>query len=368
MTTMERLDAITSAFNKCTSIASELEKFHFVADSVKKYKVEPKEKINYNLTSKESVKEDIKLEDKKSSLTEKDAKKYVKEKSEEKKEECPNVLLLGYNSKKEEQKKESVKEEKKFSSTEKEDKKSSESKITLQNRMECPVHVMTREEKDAKKKSKNIELIKDEEHRLDHLVHHLYENKIVFTQPKKTKTGLYETSITQVNGNVVPVSIDNNGLLYSDEIKFFIGQMKPGDEYESNRPCFYMTRESLEALKQGQIIPEKYMIPQELFILNKLVDLTSLKEKNPQKRMNTFKNVSKIFTDKEIFDSIIKNANGGPYRFAFCRYKSPDEFSLTSSGRNLLSNLSDEKQKVTKEQWINFKNNKVDLKVKSRTK
>ena len=88
MTTMERLDAITSAFNKCTSIASELEKFHFVADSVKKYKVEPKKKkINYNLTSKESVKEDIKLEDKKSSLTEKDAKKYVKEKSEEKKEE-----------------------------------------------------------------------------------------------------------------------------------------------------------------------------------------------------------------------------------------------------------------------------------------
>ena len=365
---MERLDAITSAFNKCTSIASELEKFHFVADSVKKYKVEPKKKkINYNLTSKESVKEDIKLEDKKSSLTEKDAKKYVKEKSEEKKEECPNVLLLGYNSKKEEQKKESVKEEKKFSSTEKEDKKSSESKITLQNRMECPVHVMTREEKDAKKKSKK-EVSKDEEHRLEHLVHHLYENKMIFSEPRKMPTGLYETSITQINGNVIPISIDNDGLLYSDEIKFFIGHMSPGDEYEPTRPCFYMTRESLEALKQGQIIPEKYMVPQELFILNKLVDLASLKEKDPQKRSETFRNVSRIFTDKETFNAILKNANGESYRFAFCRYKSPDEFSLTSSGRNLLSNLSDEKQKVTREQWINFKNNKVDLKVKSRAK
>lgn len=300
MTTMERLDAITSAFNKCTSIASELEKFHFVADSVKKYKVEPKEK--------------------------------------------------------------------KFSSTEKEDKKSSESKITLQNRMECPVHVMTREEKDAKKKSKKVELSDDDTHRLEHLVHHLYENKMVFSEPRKMPTGLYETSITQINGNVIPISIDNDGLLYSDEIKFFIGHMSPGDEYEPTRPCFYMTRESLEALKQGQIIPEKYMVPQELFILNKLVDLASLKEKDPQKRSETFRNVSRIFTDKETFNAILKNANGESYRFAFCRYKSPDEFSLTSSGRNLLSNLSDEKQKVTKEQWINFKNNKVDLKVKSRTK
>lgn len=310
MTTMERLNNITNEFNKCTSIAGTLEKFYFVADSVKKYKVEQKEKkkINYNLTSKESV----------------------KEKSEEK--------------------------------------KSSESKITLQNRMECPVHVMTREEKDAKKKSKNIELSKDGEHMLDHLVHHLYENKVVFTQPKKTKTGLYETSITQVNGNVVPVSIDNNGLLYSDEIKFFIGQMKPGDEYEPTRPCFYMTKESLEALKNGQMIPEKYRVPQEMFILNKLVDLTTLKEKDQQKRADTFKNVSKIFTDKETFDAVRKNANGEPYRFAFCRYTSPSDFSLASSKRNRLSNLSDEKQKVTKEQWINFKHNKVDLKVKNRTK
>lgn len=349
MITMERLDAITSAFNKCTSIASELEKFHFVADSVKKYKVDqcsaakpkteskekkeecPKLLLEYN--SKKAAKEDIKQEEKKSSSSKKDIKKSSKkEKQEEKKEE----------------------------------KKSSDSKITLENRMECPVHVMTNEE--AVKKYKKVELNKDEQHRIKHLVHHLHENGLVFTEPQKMSTGLYETNITQTNGNVVPVSIDNDGKLYSDEIKFFIGQMKPGDEYEPTRPCFYMTKDSLAALKNGQMIPEKYMIPQELFILNKLVDLTSLKEKDTQKRMNTFKNVSKIFTDKETFDAILKNANGGPYRFAFCRYSSPDEFSLTASSRNRLSNLSDEKQRVSREQWINYKDKKIDLKVKSRTK
>ena len=351
-TTMERLDNITKGFDKCTSISSIFEKFYFSKEAVKKYKVdecsvikskaEPKEKkecpkllLEYN--SKEAAKEeDIKQEEKKSSSSEKDIKKSSKkEKPEEKKE----------------------------------DKKSSESKnITLENRMECPVHVATNEEATAKKKSKKVELSDDDTHRLEHLVHHLYENKVVFTQPQKMSTGLYETHITQTNGNVVPVSIDNDGRLYSNEIKFFIGHMNPGDEYESYRPCFYMTRESLEALKQGQIIPEKYMIPQELFILNKLVDLTSLKEKNPQKRMNTFKNVSKIFTDKETFDAILKNANGGPYRFAFCQYSSPDEFSLTASSRNRLSNLSTEKQRVSREQWINYKDKKIDLKVKSRTK
>ena len=343
MTTMERLNTITSKFNECTSIAGALEKFYFVSDSVKKYKG--------------------------------DQCSVIKSKAEpkEKKEECPNILLLGYNSKKEEKqekKKSSLveKDAKKSSAKEKsEEKKSSDSKITLESRMECPVHVMTAEE-NAKKKSKKIDLSKDEEHRLEHLVHHLYENKVVFTQPQKMKTGLYETNITQTNGNVVPVSIDNNGLLYSDEIKFFIGQMNPGDEYESNRPCFYMTRESLEALKNGQIIPEKYMVPQELFILNKLVDLTTLKDKDPQKRSETFRNVSKIFTDEETYKAILKNANGEPYRFSFCRYTDPNKFSLASSKRNRLSNLSDEKQRVTKEQWINFDHNKVDLKVKSRTK
>lgn len=335
-TTMERLDNITKGFDKCTSISSIFEKFYFSKEAVKR-------------CCSDSVVES-------------------KKESKEKKEES-NVLLLGYNSKEaaKEEKPEEKKEEKKSSNVEKKDDKKSSEKITLQNRMECPVHVMTNEEK-AKKKSEKIELSKDDEHRLEHLVHHLNNNEIVSTQPQKMKTGLYETNVTQINGNVIPISIDNDGRIYSDEIKFFIGHMNAGDEYESNRPCFYMTKESLSALKNGQMIPEKYIVPQEMFILNKLVDLTTLKEKDPQKRLDTFKNVSKIMTDEETFNAILKNANGEPYRFAFCRYSSPSEFSLTSSKRNRLSNLSDEKQKVTKEMWINYKDKKVDLKVKNRTK
>ena len=324
-TTMERLDNITKGFDKCTSISSIFEKFYFAKEAVKcccsDSGVESKEESKEKETKKE-----VKL----ISLTSNDSKKSTKE---------------------------DIKQE---------ENKSSE-KITLENRMECPVHVMTNEEK-AKKKSEKIELSKDDEHRLEHLVHHLNNNEIVFTQPQKMKNGLYETNVTQINGNVIPISIDNDGRIYSDEIKFFIGHMNAGDEYEPNHPCFYATKESLNALKNGQMIPEKYMVPQEMFILNKLVDLTTLKEKDPQKRAETFKNVSKIMTDKETFNAIIKNANGEPYRFAFCRYTSPSEFSLTSSKRNRLSNLSDEKQKVTKEMWINFKDKKVDLKVKNRTK
>ena len=359
-TTMERLNTITMGLNKCKPID---EIFGVFDDTNKKIKGSL-EAYYASKKSKEvskDAKKPVKEEEKKSSLT-------------EKKEECSNVnvILLGYNSNKEEASKDAKKpvkeEEKKSSLTEKDAKKpiNEKSKITLENRMECPVHVMTNEE--AIKKYKKVELNKDEQHRIKHLVHHLHENGLVFTEPQKMSTGLYETNITQTNGNVVPVSIDNDGRLYSDEIKFFIGHMNPGDEYEPTRPCFYMTKDSLAALKNGQMIPEKYMVPQELFILNKLVDLTSLKEKDPQKRSETFRNVSRIFTDKETFNAILKNANGESYRFAFCRYKSPDEFSLTSSGRNLLSNLSDEKQKVTKEQWINYKDKKIDLKVKSRTK
>ena len=356
MTTMERLNTITMGLNKCKPI----DEIFGVFDDTNK-KIKGSLEAYYASKKSKEVSKDVNEEKIFSSL----------------KKECPNVILLGYNNsnkesskdvkeEKQEKKKSSLtkKDDKKFSAKEKpEEKKSSESKITLENRMECPVHVMTTEEV-AKKKSKKIDLNKDEEHRLEHLVHHLYENKMVFSEPRKMPTGLYETHITQTNGNVVPVSIDNDGLLYSDEIKFFIGQMNPGDEYDPTRPCFYMTKESLEALKHGQMIPEKYMVPQEMFILNKLVDLTSLKEKDPQKRVVTLKNVSKVFTDDETFNAILKNANSGPYRFAFCRYSSPDEFSLTSSSRNRLSNLSTEKQKVNREQWINYKDKKIDLKVK----
>ena len=215
-----------------------------------------------------------------------------------------------------------------------------------------------------KAKEKESKIDKEEDHRLHHLIHHLNDAEIQFSQPQKMATGLYEFTIVQNNGNILPISVDNDGILYSDEIKFFIGHMNPGDEYEPTRPCIYMTKESLNALKNNQPIPDKYILPQEMFILNKLVDLSTLKEKDLKKRYETFKNVSKIITDQDVFNGIIKNANGEPYRFAFCRYNSPNEFSIVSSKRNFLSNLSDEKLRTEKEMWINYKDGKVDLKCK----
>lgn len=237
--------------------------------------------------------------------------------------------------------------------------------ITLANRSTCPVKVLTMEEKEAlKKKESKAVKNKDEEHRLQHLIHHLNDSGIQFTKPVKMNTGLYEFNIIQTNGNMVPISVDNDGLLYSEEIKFYIGHMNPGDEYD-NKQCFYMTKESLEALKNAQQIPERFIVPEETFILNKLVDLRTLKEKDQKKRAEVFKRVAKIMSDKDLYNGILKAANGEPFRFAFSRYTSENEFSIVSSKRNHLSNLSDEKLNVSKEIWINFKDNKVDLKTKS---
>ena len=262
--------------------------------------------------------------------------------------------------------KQETKKEIKVEVKKEEDKKSKVDVITLANRSTCPVKVLTMEEKEAlkKKESKADAKNKDEEHRLQHLIHHLNDSGIQFSKPVKMNTGLYEFNIIQTNGNIVPISVDNDGLLYSEEIKFYIGHMNPGDEYD-NKQCFYMTKESLEALKNAQQIPERFIVPEETFILNKLVDLRTLKEKDQKKRAEVFKRVAKIMSDKDLYNGILKAANGEPFRFAFSRYTSENEFSIVSSKRNHLSNLSDEKLNVSKEIWINFKDNKVDLKTKS---
>lgn len=238
--------------------------------------------------------------------------------------------------------------------------------ITLINRSTCPVHVMTNEEKKAmKKEKKNSVKNKEEEHRLQHLVKHLTDNNIQFTQPVKMPTGLYELNVLQTTGNQLPITVDINGVLYSDEIKFFIGHMNPGDEYDNKRPCIFMTKTSLEALKNAQQIPERYIVPFNLFQLNKFVDLQTLREKDKKKREVVFSTIARILSGEGLYEDIIKAANGEPVRFAFCRYISENEFSIVSSKRNLLSNLDTEKLKVSKEIWINFKDKEMKLTVKS---
>lgn len=252
----------------------------------------------------------------------------------------------------------------------------SEQKVTVQARKECPVRVLSKEEKAAQQQHvhqhddhehhHNHGEKEEQYHRLMHFVNHLREAGIEFTEPMRTPTGLYELLIKQDNGQQVLISADVDGLLYCDEIKFFLGRVLPGEEY--NKAPIMLTNESVQCLKNNVQIPAKFYVPENLFILNKVLDLQTLKEKNPKKREKVFENAAKAISDPDIYSGILKAANGEPYRFAFCRYTNPNEFSIVSSKKNLSSNLTNDHLHVSKEIWINYKNDEAKLTTKKATR
>lgn len=250
------------------------------------------------------------------------------------------------------------------SKTEKSSEKKEEQKITVQARKSCPIKILSKEEKEKVKETKRekLDILNDEGfHHLSHFIEYLRNAGIQYSKPVKMDTGLYEIVIYS-NGRQLPISVDVDGLLYCDEIKFFIGQVRPGEEYVKHP--IMLTKEVLECLRNNTQIPAKYYIPDSLFNLNKVLDLQTLKEKDSKKREATFEHAAKAISDKDIYAAIVKAANGEPFRFAFCRYSSPEEFSIVSSKRNLSSNLSKDKLVVSKELWINYKDKKVDFSTK----
>lgn len=254
-----------------------------------------------------------------------------------------------------EEKKEEVKEQKPQLST--------DNVITMQNRKVCPVNIMNLVKDSGMKvkvptnSEKNQNRRKEEEHRLQHLTDHLRKTGVKFTLPQRMPTGLYELDIIQFNGNPVKISVDINGLLYSNDMKFFFWHINPGDEY--SRSAIVMTDESVLAVARGDDETlAKYYVPEKLFQLNRILDLQSLKETNDKKRTQTFEKVSKIIFDPDIYNAITEAIKGEPYRFAFAKYVSPNEFTIVSSRRNLASNLSNTKLLVSKEIWISIKRGK----------
>lgn len=243
--------------------------------------------------------------------------------------------------------------------------KEEEQKITVQARKSCPIKILSKEEKlkaTKRNQEEKLDLLHDEGfHHLSHFINYLRDAGIQYSEPVKRDTGLYEI-IIQNNGRQLPISVDVDGLLYCDEIKFFIGKVRPGEEYI--KYPILLTKEVLECLKNNVQIPVKYYITESLFNLNKVLDLQTLKEKDPKKREATFEHAAKAISDKDIYNAIVKAANGEPFRFAFCRYSSPEEFSIVSSKRNLSSNLAKDKLAVSKELWINYKDKKVDFSTK----
>lgn len=247
--------------------------------------------------------------------------------------------------------------------------KKEEQKITMQDRRECPVKVLSKEEKVAIKKKDDHHKHGEQhelEHHLQHFVQHLRDANIEFTAPVRVPTGLYELCVINKNNQQVLISADIDGILYDNAIKFFIGRVLPGEEY--SKKCFLLTKSSAEALKSGSLLPEKCSIPENLFILNRVVDLQTLKEKDEKKREATFKTVANIISDSDFYNGILKAANGEPYRFAFSRYTSPTDFSIVSSSRNLSSNLTNDHLNVSKEIWINVKDENVSLTTKKATR
>lgn len=325
--------------------------------------------------SKDKETSEEQLKDKKETL-----KDTVKDISDDKTKEAEGEKVKADSSKKEEAEKDTTKKETEAPKVEipvKEKKTKTvnykikdDDKITMQDRKICPVKVPVASKNNnvnttehSSFKGKKITDVKEEEHHLSHLVEHLRTLNVNFTPPKRMPTGLYELDLIQMNGNPVRLSFDINGQLYSNEIKFFFGRVNPGEEYM--KPAIMMTRASIEAIVKGSNIPNKYYISESLFNLNKVLDLQTLKETDKKKRGMVFEKAAKVISDPDIYNGIIKAANGEAFRFAFCRYNSTDDFSLVSSKRNLSSNLTDDKLRVSKEIWINVKGRDVQLTTKN---
>ena len=116
---------------------------------------------------------------------------------------------------------------------------------------------------------------------------------------------------------------------------------------------------TLKCILENKQIDPKYYVPEDLVKLNGVLNITSLKETDKKKREKV---LDKAFRSIEAMnEEILKISAKEPVRFAFAKYKNENEFSLVSSKRNLVSNLSSEKLNTTKEIWIHIKDKDITL-------
>lgn len=231
--------------------------------------------------------------------------------------------------------------------------------ITMNDRRTCPVKVIPKKDKI----SININKKKEVDKALNGFLIDLNSRGVLVNSAKRVSTGLVEIQLIQATGNIVTISVDIDNKIYnSGYIVFFIGKVKPLDEY-INR-AIILTDNTLNAIINNIQIDPKYYVPEEMLYLNKKIDMTTLKENNKNKREKVLEKVSKTF--ETLNEDIIKAANGEPTRFAFAKYESPDKFSIVSSKRNLISNLDKKKLNTSKEIWINVNKKNVTLNCKTK--
>ena len=230
--------------------------------------------------------------------------------------------------------------------------------ITMANRKVCPVQVVPAASKESpvKVNTKDSTVVDE---KVKNLMDTLTGLNINYNRIKRVSTGLVEVDLATPDGTMFStISVDVDDKIYGiGGLITFIGKVPAVTEY--NHKPFILNNETLKSIMNNKPIASKYYVPDNLVILNKWVDMTTLKETDKEKREQVLAKTGKAI--EKMNEDIIKAANGQPFRFVFAKYKSPNEFSLVSSNRNTLSNLSDEKLLTTKELWLNIKDESVTL-------
>lgn len=289
---------------------------------------------------------------------------------------CDNIVHSFFNSKKtmnEEVKKENSKKKVKTNNTvnaiiveqpENEEVKTDDV-ITMTDRKTCPVEVVPTKSNKASINVKNDNTTKEVDESLNGFIIDLNSRGVVLNSVKRTSTGLVEVQLLQATGNIVTISVDIDNKIYNmGYIVFFFGKVEPLAEYDNNNRPIIFNDNTLQAIINNTQIEYKYYVPENIVLLNKVVDMTTLKETNKKKREKMLIKTSKVI--EKMYDDIVKAAANEPFRFAFAKYTSINKFSLVSSKRNLVSNLSKDKLKTSKEIWLNIDNDTINLSSKTK--
>ena len=233
--------------------------------------------------------------------------------------------------------------------------KPAEDTITMENRKVCPVKIVptsTKSKVDVKSAGKTT----TEDEGINAFKVFLEKEGIRYSNIKRVNTGLVELILP----NSTILSVDINDRLYGvGRPVAFIGKLKPLDEYKPNRKGFILNKETVEAIKKGQIPAEEYLITEEKELIYSELDINSLTESDFAKRVKV---INKAHDSIKLHEQGIQEAAAGtPVRFTFSEYKSIDDFKLISSSISKISALCNDNLRTDKTIVIQIKGKEVSL-------
>lgn len=235
--------------------------------------------------------------------------------------------------------------------------------INMEDRKICPVQVIPAKEEpvviDVTGKKEKVNM---SDEGVAHISSHLMAMGANLKDARRVSTGLIEADIVQNDGNIITITIDDDNRIYGLPYHiFFIGKISSDFPYEYQSMPIMLTEETINGIiNHNYNFEKRYYVPEKYLILNRLIDLTSLKENNKNKRKKMLEKLAKVFT--AFNDDIVRAANGDEYRFTVVKYKSYKDFTIVSSKKNRISNIGNRNLNATKEIWIKSNNNgNVDL-------